>query len=365
MFERLSKHEFIIIFLASFVWRIYLLYVEFASSFLIPQKTSPLFNNPWTNFDGAHYLSIAKDGYLGSEQAFFPLFPFLIGIVSRNFDIPFDVVGLLLVNLSFAFMVTYFYMLLKLDYKKNVIFYSFAFFLFFPTSFFFGAIYTESLFLALLFSSIYYARRKKFILSAILAAFASAARLVGIFIPIFLFYEYFRSKEKNKLNLASIILIPPFGIASFMYYLYSKFGDPFLFISSVSSFGEQRDIGNLTLLPQVVWRYLKIFIISDKTFAYYLSVFEFTIFFLVLFLIYYAWRRKVRFSYIIFSLIVLILPTLTGSFSSVPRYALGAFAVFIALALIKNVKVKVMLLTIGFIIQFFLAVYFLQGYFVS
>ena len=150
-----------------------------------------------------------------------------------------------------------------------------------------------------------------------------------------------------------------------MYYLYSKFGDPFLFISSVSSFGEQRDIGNLTLLPQVVWRYLKIFIISDKTFAYYLSVFEFTIFFLVLFLIYYAWRRKVRFSYIIFSLIVLILPTLTGSFSSVPRYALGAFAVFIALALIKNVKVKVMLLTIGFIIQFFLAVYFLQGYFVS
>jgi hypothetical protein len=32
---------------------------------------------PWANFDGVHYLQIAKDGY-STNWRFFPLFPLLI-----------------------------------------------------------------------------------------------------------------------------------------------------------------------------------------------------------------------------------------------------------------------------------------------
>ncbi|HHT9153693.1 MAG TPA: hypothetical protein ACFYEM_09225, partial [Candidatus Hypogeohydataceae bacterium YC40] len=35
----------------------------------------------WANFDGEHYSSIAIFGYKGLEQAFFPVYPKLIGLL--------------------------------------------------------------------------------------------------------------------------------------------------------------------------------------------------------------------------------------------------------------------------------------------
>jgi len=32
----------------------------------------------WANFDGAHYINIARDGYHQFDQAFFPLYPLMI-----------------------------------------------------------------------------------------------------------------------------------------------------------------------------------------------------------------------------------------------------------------------------------------------
>jgi Gpi18-like mannosyltransferase len=51
-------------------------------------------------WDGAHYLRIAAQGYGGDEFAFFPLFPYTIKAVAALVPIPPVLVALLLVNIA-------------------------------------------------------------------------------------------------------------------------------------------------------------------------------------------------------------------------------------------------------------------------
>ena len=96
-------------------------------------------------------------------------------------------------------------------------------------------------------------------------------------------------------------------------------------------FGANRST-NLILLPQVYFRYLKIFFTANWNFQYFVSLIEFFIFtfvFIVLILdllkiVKFSenWKLKIgnyeRLSLSMFSFINLLLPTLTGTFSSIP-----------------------------------------------
>ena len=59
----------------------------------------------WGNFDGVHYLDIAKNAYHSANHAFFPLFPLLIRFaydpISRLFESPFVVSAELISNVAF------------------------------------------------------------------------------------------------------------------------------------------------------------------------------------------------------------------------------------------------------------------------
>jgi Gpi18-like mannosyltransferase len=67
---------------------------------------------------------------------------------------------------------------------------------FFPTSFFFNAVYTESLFLALSAGAVWAARvRKDLLLASILAGLATATRSVGVLLLIPLVAEWSDRRE--------------------------------------------------------------------------------------------------------------------------------------------------------------------------
>ncbi|MFA6512852.1 MAG: hypothetical protein WCT34_01485, partial [Patescibacteria group bacterium] len=131
------------------------------------------------------------------------------------------------------------------------------------------------------------------------------------------------------------------------------------------------------LLPQVYYRYFKIFITAAHDSRFYVSLVEFTVFsfvllILILDLIKLACASKnlkiknwERISLSIFSFVNLILPTLTGTFSSIPRYALFSVSFFIFLAEIKNNIVKFSIAIIFLILHILLLGYFTQGYFIS
>ncbi len=298
----------------------------------------------WGGFDGVHYLNIAEKGYeYGLTQAFFPLYPLLIRYLTvvDNRLIP----ALIISHLSFVGFLYYFVKLGKLDFKVKSVSYAWILFLLFPASFFLFGAYTESLFLLLVAAAFYYCRKKSFLLAATLAGLASATRLVGIFLLPVILWEYYQVNKKPKvLLLAGYSLIASSGLLLYLNYLQRRFGDWLIFIHSQPGFGSGRQVDTLVLPYQVIARYFKMFLsVSPGNNIYPVLVFEFIATLFFVFLIIYAFKKKLRSSYLIFIIPALLLPTLTGTLASMPRYSLIAFPLFYLLGNLKNQKIKIIL----------------------
>ena len=76
---------------------------------------------------------------------------------------------------------------------------------------------------------------------------------------------------------------------------------------------------------------------------------------------------KIRWSYILFAGIAILLPTLTGTFSSMPRYILVAFPLYIGLALVTKSRPELRwtILSISGLLLVMNTLLFSQGYWVA
>ena len=174
-----------------------------------------------------------------------------------------------------------------------------------------------------------------------------------------------QSKKKKHIDWLWILLVP-LGLVTYMVYLWQTRGDPLAFYHVQPAFGAARSAESLILLPQVIWRYLKIvFLASPYTFPYVISLFELTSFVGSLCLLWIGYKKKVSLSYLFYAGAVMILPTLTGTLSSFPRYLLSAFPLFFIFGMIQSVYVKILLSVIFFLGLVLFCSAFLQGYFVS
>ena len=100
----------------------------------------------WANFDGEHYLSIARWGYGQGEYPFFPLYPLLIKLFTGLFGselINFGLSGLLISNPSFLIGLWGFYKLARLDYSPQIFRKSLFLIFLFPMSLYFAGVYSE------------------------------------------------------------------------------------------------------------------------------------------------------------------------------------------------------------------------------
>ncbi len=366
----------------------------YADMLLIPSGLPAWFWS-FANFDGVHYLTIAKGGYSAQyTQVFFPLYPLVLRFIhSLIFFVNPVFTGIIFSSLLFLAVLFIFQRLLLLDYKKDEIKWMILFFVFFPTSFFLGSLYTEGIFLLFIFSAFYTARKKHFRLAAVLGALASATRLVGIFLIPALWWEEIIAKrgkigrkgsKTNKLETkytryfndvisylnyivhSPITYILPIGLLAYMIFLQWKYGDFLYFWHAQPVFGAQRSGAGIILLPQVIWRYFKIFSnLNPLTEPFVIAFTEFVATILSIILLVTSYLKKIRLSYLIFSLLTILVPTLTGTFSSMPRYILVAFPLFIVLGLIKNKWVKIALLIIFIVLLSFYTVLFTRGHWVS
>jgi Gpi18-like mannosyltransferase len=295
----------------------------------------------WGNFDGEHYLSIAYQGYQSLTYFFFPTYPLLIAFVAKFLGGSFKslaVSGLLISNISFYIALIGLWKLIKLDYKTEIARITLLLLLAFPTAFYFGSIYTESLFLALVVWSFYFARKRKWVAAGILGALLTATRVVGLaIVPALLVEAYLQRRKDKKLNLVPVViglLFSVLGIVAYMFYLNVVTGDPLEFFHNVSIFGQQRS-SNLVLLPQVFYRYF-FKVLPNINYSYFPIVFV-TYLEIVTALVFLGLAIvsffKIRLSYAFYLAIGYIIPTLSGSFSSFHRYVLILFPAFILTAI--------------------------------
>lgn len=335
-----------------FVWRTLLFFIAFlAPQFihfygdfpfrqLLLDSHLPPYISSFANFDGANYLAINHYGYNLSLSAFFPLYPLLISLFSILHQSV--LISLFISNISLVVVL----LLINRLFKPSFWFY--LIFLSFPTAFFLASSYTESLFLMLLLLSL---------LHPVFGFFTGATRIVGVFTSISLFLK------KSKLFFTPIL-----GLISYCLYSYFKFKDPLAFFHTVSNFGTQR-AGKFILLPQVYYRYFKIFFTASFNFQYLIALLEFTVFTGFLIILFLDLKKSChninRLSLNLFSWCNLLLPTLTGSFSSIPRYALLSLSAFFYLSEIKSTPLKITLFSAFSILQILCTAFFIQGYFIG
>lgn len=360
---------FLILFLISYLFK-----ADPSKKLFIYFETTP--KNPeilWNraNFDGVHYLSISRNGYGTYQQAFFPLYPFLIKKITPIFGGKDLLAAFLFSNFCFLLALTFFFKLVCLDYPKEVAKNSLLFLIFFPTSFFFGSVYTESLFLLLILSSFYFARKGNFLISGLLGAFASATRIVGIFLFLALFFEWFeQNKTKKSSRIAKIsnlifLFFVPVGLLWYMYFLKVHYHDPLAFFHVQPFFGAQRSGDKIILLYQVFWRYLKMIFTTKKDILYFTVWQELFTAISFIFLLIISYKNKIRLSYLVFSVCAFLSPTITGTFSSLPRYVLILFPCFILLGTIKNKLLRNLLLLFFGVLFLFNASLFFRGFWVA
>ncbi len=384
------------LFFIAFVFVISHLCISFLAPRFLPQSAFPYLDDlqksglphflySFANFDGTIYLKIAKSGYLPLTHAFFPLYPIMIAVGSIALQ---PVLAGMLISLC-SFVGILFVLnkyLTALGVKNNNRYKIFAAFLLFPTSFYLLGVYTESLFLLLLVSSLYSMHKKKYFFTFILSALAALTRFVGIFLVIPLFFEALTAYglfgyspkiliQKIMKNLKPILplLGAPIGFLIYSIFLWQTTGDPIRFFNNLPDFqtGRQTD---LILFPQVMFRYIKIFLTAQMNFQYFIAAVEFAVFLLVLIILSYdllrIYRKEykhllVRLGLNLFSFVNLLLPTFTGTFTSLPRYVLTSLSFFIVLGEIKHKRIQIILFILFMILHLILFTFFIQGYFVS
>ncbi len=355
-------------------WRIYLI-LAMILGLALPVKLSFLggeaknyFQSPliwsWANFDGVHYLGIASFGYRQFEQAFFPLYPLLMKYISLFTLIDYVRIGQLIANVSFLVGLYVFYKLVRLDRPQKEAYWPLLFLIVFPTSFYFAGVYSESLFLLLSMACFYAARKQKWWLAGILGALASATRFVGVLLLPALAVEYFLSTRADKRSFLWLLLIP-LGLVLYMYWLNQNYGDPFYFYHVQSAYGAGRTNSSIILLPQVIFRYLKILVTASFNYQYLISLFEFVTSMGIMGLLIYG-INKMRQSYWIFTCLSFIVPTLTGTFLSMPRFAVTMFPLFILLpSILKTARKRMFVLGVFLVILFIATMFFTRGYWVA
>jgi hypothetical protein len=174
---------------------------------------------PASRWDATWYLGIAHSGYAHdpARPAFFPLYPLLVrvaGAVTGS-----DLVGAILVSLAcFAAALYVLRRLTAIELGEDAARAAVLLCALFPMAFFFSAVYSESLFLALSLGCVYAARTDRWAWAGTLGALATGTRSAGILLVVPLVLLALRGRRRPGPEALWIALVPA-GLLAFCGYL--------------------------------------------------------------------------------------------------------------------------------------------------
>ena len=317
---------------------------------IAPILGPPGFLNYWAHWDGAWYAVIATKGYgylQPMSTAFFPLFPMLLRAGTALGGGP-ALWGVLISLVATLFAMYFLYGIAEKLRGVEVARIAVLTFAFFPTAFFLNAAYTEALFVAFATGSFWavYVRRD-LLLAGILGALAAATRNFGVFLLIPLGYEWLRHRREFGWRGVWGIGILPTGLLAYMIFLWSRFGDPLLFISAQGENIWRRELTDPLTALRMAWVEAgeglghlldpATLFLDPRSGEAVLGAYNTVSFaFLVLLLVIVGMGFSVLpLNLSVYTFLVTLLPVLTPSpwapLMGLPRYALGAFPLFIIL----------------------------------
>ena len=208
-------------------------------------------NNIW---DNGWYKGIINQGYNiepsnhakgdAANWAFFPLSSILIRILYNITKCPIEIIGFLLNTFLLALAITVAMKYVLFTRKDSILAIELALVLAFgPYTFYCSCLYTESLYLVLIFLSFYFLKKKKYITMGICGALLSATRNTGIFFVFAIAMECIIQEWKNNKSVIQVIKnilgnsklvlgtsLVPMGLFGYMAYLRYLVGDSLAFV---------------------------------------------------------------------------------------------------------------------------------------
>jgi Mannosyltransferase (PIG-V) len=190
--------------------------------------------SPLARWDAVWYLRIAESGYAGSDvrAAFFPLYPLLVRGVATPFG---SSPGALLVA-SYAVALAAFlgalgllHRLVALELGRPLARPALLLLAVFPAAVYFGAPYSESLFLLLAVGAFYAARTGRWAWAGAAAAGAAATRSAGVLLLLPLAMLWWSSRER-RIRDAAWLLLSPLGLLAYAAFLGVSEGDAWRFL---------------------------------------------------------------------------------------------------------------------------------------
>lgn len=165
-------------------------------------------------WDSIHYLAISEHGYTAMHSVFFPLYPLLIRLFAPLAGSPAGA-GILISLCAFAGAVVVIHRLAEIELGRSAADATVLLICVFPLSFFFSAVYTESLFLLVSAGALLAARTQRWATAAGLAALAALTRNVGILLVVPLAIWWWQSPDRRARD-AAWLLLPAAAVALYL-----------------------------------------------------------------------------------------------------------------------------------------------------
>lgn len=292
------------------------------------------FLNQWSLWDANSYIQIARDWYHDRYFAYFPLYPIVLKLCSYLTLGNYALAGLLL-NLALSFGAAYLlFKLCKEEFgsarKQSELlaektgFWANAFLFFFPTAFFFTALYTEALFLFLGLAVMYFLRKKNWLAVAVTAFFAAMTREVGGMLILPIAYVALHDLRTDRIKKLLAVASPILGVLAVLFIYYLSSGDPLIFLAKHQEFGKTLSLPWTPVINAI------------SNFSPYNAWNLFCFLFTAIL----AWQtyKIMTKQYFLYCIAVLFPPLCSANFEGYSRYLLTAFPLFMILGSLNSNK---------------------------
>jgi hypothetical protein len=306
-------------------------------------RTDHAFWDTFARYDAGWYHGIATQGYVyapggRNNLAFFPAYPLLMragGALLGGRQQDYYFAGIVISWLAFAGAMTMLYRLALLDLSRTAALRAVIYAATFPFAFFFGLVYSESLFLLGLVTAAYGLRTRRWLLGAAAGAVMTATRVTGVMAVAglaFLAWQAAGADSRTRIKAVAASAATTLGFAGYCAYNYAISGTPFAWYDAIT-FWNYRPGGNpfasvARLLQALATRPYQ-FLATENMAPYDTLNAVFSLFALAF--VPLIWRRF-NAGYALIVLAGVMLPLSSGSFEGLGRYSSVQFPIALAMA---------------------------------
>lgn len=313
------------------------------------QKYLPVASDVWSagpswyhqllQWDSEWYFKIATEGYryngdptIQQNVVFYPLYPMLArGLAAIGGLTPANAL-LLVANVAGLLGIVALFKLVREEFGDQLALTTVALLSFFPTSVLLSAGYTEPLQLLLIAAFFLVLKQGRYLPAALVAGLAVADRSTGIVLLPVLLWEMWRNRDQQPFLavLLPCVVLATSGLWLFMIYLWSQFGDPFIFADGQAAFHRETTLAERLVAALKLEPFTRM-ILNDWNPWGQDSWFTLGIIVLIA-----LGSFRLRSSWTLFAMGVVLLPYLTLSggpagFVSMGRFNLVSFPLFVVL----------------------------------